>query len=518
MVNATQPARTRTAAPAVRAQAAPKRSFAEAAGGGRRQNFAGIASPNRFTEAHFAHASRADAAGNLRPHLQDLRVRVRYECDTNAYARGMVETHANDVVCDGPSLQMTTPDQAFNAFMEAEFTEWAENYCDAEGQLDLAGILRVVDAAQLHTGAILIALQHDAAAETAITLRLKLIEADRLATPIGMTGDPNVRDGIRFDAKGRPTHYYILKRHPGDTSPFGGFGAMDYDTLSARDVIHVFKPDRPGATTAPPWLTAALLPLADLADYTTSVLRAARRAAGIAGTWETNLDDVETDQDIETMEPVDMPDDSSLVAPLGWTFKEHKAEQPTATHAAFKADVLAQIGRPVQMPYNVVAGTSKGSNFASGKLDWGLYFRHVRTVRKTYARAILNRCLREAAADLRFDKRTRPAWRRLMGDGLTGAWAWPGHDPVDPVKEASAETLNAAGLRDTLADAWARRGEDWETKLRQIAKEKAFIAALEKEFRVKLDLADVIPAKTILASALIDEPGGVAADAGDTAP
>lgn len=57
-------------------------------------------------------------------------------------------------------------------------------------------------------------------------------------------------------------------------------------------------------------------------------------------------------------------------------------------------------------------------------------------------------------------------------------WFWDGHEHVDPAKEASAQTMRLANHTTTLADEYARRGLDWETQLRQRAKELALMTEL----------------------------------------
>jgi capsid protein len=65
----------------------------------------------------------------------------------------------------------------------------------------------------------------------------------------------------------------------------------------------------------------------------------------------------------------------------------------------------------------------------------------------------------------------------LLPEGLgpfaewTHQWFWDGHEHVDPAKEANAQAARLASHTTTLADEYARRGQDWETQLRQRAKE-----------------------------------------------
>ncbi len=57
-------------------------------------------------------------------------------------------------------------------------------------------------------------------------------------------------------------------------------------------------------------------------------------------------------------------------------------------------------------------------------------------------------------------------------------WFWDGHGHVDPQKEANAQTQRLASHTTTLAMEYARQGKDWETELRQRAKEVALMKEL----------------------------------------
>ena len=85
--------------------------------------------------------------------------------------------------------------------------------------------------------------------------------------------------------------------------------------------------------------------------------------------------------------------------------------------------------------------------------------------------ALLNAWLTEARllADFSF----------LAGvESLEHQWFWDGTEHVDPAKEASAQAQRLANHTTTLACEYARQGKDWETELRQRAKEKQLMKEL----------------------------------------
>jgi capsid protein len=70
-----------------------------------------------------------------------------------------------------------------------------------------------------------------------------------------------------------------------------------------------------------------------------------------------------------------------------------------------------------------------------------------------------------------------PLWMRTAGVP-EHQWFWDGHEHVDPAKEANAQETRLKNYTTTLSDEYARRGQDWETQLRQRAKEVVLMKEL----------------------------------------
>ena len=55
-----------------------------------------------------------------------------------------------------------------------------------------------------------------------------------------------------------------------------------------------------------------------------------------------------------------------------------EAQQPATTYAEFKHEILNEIARCLNMPFNIASGNSSGYNYASGRLDHQTYFKAIR--------------------------------------------------------------------------------------------------------------------------------------------
>jgi capsid protein len=76
--------------------------------------------------------------------------------------------------------------------------------------------------------------------------------------------------------------------------------------------------------------------------------------------------------------------------PAGWKMGQFKAEQPTNTYEAFKREVLNEIARCLNMPYNIAAGNSSSYNYASGRLDHQTYYKSLRVEQTGVALTLLD--------------------------------------------------------------------------------------------------------------------------------
>jgi lambda family phage portal protein len=419
---------------------------------------------------HWANADGLSAAAAASPaRRQTLRRRARYEVANNSYARGIVNSLANDLIGTGPRLQMRLADPEANRRIEADFADWAR-------AIDLPAKLRTLRAAKAQDGEAFAILTVNPAVNHPVQLDVALVEADRVASPFGTEIDPTVEaDGIVFDKHNNPRKYYVQKSHPGDVYAM----SMDFDTLAPRDVIHWFRADRPGQVRGLPDVMPALPLFAQLRRYTLAVIAAAEAAADQALVIQSNEppnDDDETGSPRPVaMDVFELEARMATVLPDGFTLGQVKAEQPTTTYGDFKREILCEIGRCLLMPYNVVAGISADYNYASGRLDFQTYDRMLDVEQDHLARVVLDRILARWFYEYVLTTAVPPAVRHLSIDSMifTGwhEWYFDGRPHVDPVKTAAANKLNLDTGLETLASLHGRAGKDWETNDEQIARE-----------------------------------------------
>lgn len=411
---------------------------------------------------HWANADGLSArAANSLEVRKKLRERSRYEFDNNGYCQGLVLTLANDLVGTGPRLVLLTEDAAVNRQVELAFAAWWE----AAG---LTEKLHTLMQAKTRDGEAVGLLVTNPELASPVQLDLREIECDQLTAPyVQGWNNPGLAatDGVELDRAGNPIAYHILREHPGDLLRVV---PLEYDRVPARSVIHWFRKDRPGQARGVPELTASLPLFAQLRRYTLATLTAAETAADFAALLESQLPPDGETSEPNPFETLEIERGMMTTLPAGAKMSQLKAEQPTTTYPQFKSELLKEIGRPVNAPFNVVAGDSSPYNYSSARLDHLLYRGAIRVERDHCRRNVLERLYRAWLDEAVMVEGLLPA-------GITAetphAWYWPGFESIDPLKEANADTARLANGTTTLAELLAEYGQDYEAFIRQRARE-----------------------------------------------
>ncbi len=428
----------------------------------------------------------------------NLRTRCRYEVRNNSYARGIVLTIANDTVGTGPRLQMLTSDESFNRQVEKDFHQWAQ-------AIGLAEKLRTMRMARCQDGEAFAVLATNPRVDHPVRLDVKPIEADQITSSWRNALDPNEVDGIRLDNFGNPISYRMLKYHPGDMGFYRGDEAIE---IPATAMIHIFRADRPGQHRGTPEIGPAVELFAQLRRFTLAVLSAAESAANVSGILYTDSPPSGEADSVEPMDRIELERNLLLTMPSGWKMGQVEPQQPATTYAEFKKEILNEIVRCLNMPFNIAAGNSSGYNYASGRLDHQTYYKSIRVDQEFTANRVLDRILRawlwEYALEMGL---AAMAWvlrqsyssacnlfaadcfsPEILSFGYPSTpqapglpphqWFWDGIEHVDPSKEAKAQETRLKNHTTTLAIEYARQGRDWEMEIRQRAREKSLMQSL----------------------------------------
>ncbi len=450
---------------------------------------------------HWVMADPLSADAGMTPAVRRvLRNRCRYESANNSYCRGIVLTLANDTVGIGPRIKIASQSQDADRQIEQNFHNWMES-------VNVAAKLRTMRQAMAVDGEAFAMLTNNPLLD-GVQLDFKLIEADQIASP--QPWMLKEVDGIEYDAAGNPSKYHLLKRHPGALYQLP---SIDFDPIDASMMMHVYRADRPGQHRGVPELTPALPLFAMLRRYTLATLSAAETAADFAAVLFTNTPANDL-PDVEPFIPLNIQPRSMMALPEGWQLGQMRAEQPTTTYGAFKTEILNEIARVINMPFNVAACNSSSYNFSSGRLDHAIYFKSIRIDRELLRINVLERLFRawiEEAAQLdgQIPDGAGPA------NAWKWSWVWDGNEHIDPQAEAEAQATRLESNTTTLAAEYAKLGKDWEVELEQRARELAFMRKLDIPLSAAMPAGPQEAAKPASPKQVDDESADMEMSAGD---
>lgn len=428
-----------------------------------------------------------------------LRMRSRYELSNNPYLFGICNSNADDLISKGPTLQVTTKDEAFNKQVQDAWTEW---------WLEVGGVekLRTCKLAKTVDGEGFLVLKTVRDMYNSVKLWPVDVEADQITTPAPASPAAYWVDGLTLHpVTGQPTSYSVLKYHPGDYY-FPGQNPMKVDTVRAKHVIHWFPKFRPGQVRGVPVFTPALDLFTELRSFRKATVKKVNISAQITGVLETDGPaDTETDDqgNIVVRTPYDhIPIEMGLLTTLANKQKLHQFDSgtPNAQYREFTYLCVGEACRPLAYPLNLALGTSQEFNFSSAKLDHINYRNSLDVERAQCETTVLEALFRAWFEEAVMVPKLLP--RNVTLAEVPHEWHWPGYASLDPAVDIAAdiEAINGGIL--TWQMFWAKRGYDWKDVFAQQIVERdemekaglVFGEPLKKQERIDVIDPDADPA------------------------
>jgi lambda family phage portal protein len=190
--------------------------------------------------------------------------------------------------------------------------------------------------------------------------------------------------GVEIDGYGRPVAYHVSTSHPAE-------GAIGRERVPAKDIFHIFAPDRPEQTRGVPWMHAILLSTQQLLAFEDAATVAARIGASKMGFFTPTVDPQEaaallaSSQESEsTVKPGD-PTDPALrddrpkylmgaepgqfdLLPPGWDLKQFDPAFPDAAFEPFVKALTRRIASGLDVAYHNLSGDMTDVNYSSARI------------------------------------------------------------------------------------------------------------------------------------------------------
>jgi lambda family phage portal protein len=429
-----------------------------------------VAKTTADNRKHWAHADGLAARAAINPAVRKVvRQRSRYEAENNSWYAGILRTAVNHIVGAGPRLQLLTDDPEANKRVERAWRRWAV-------MTDFVDTLRTQVETYWRDGEVFV-MRADRAGNYPMTLDIRTFEADQIASPLFTPwNDPFHDDGIRFDRATNELQVYVYDTHPGSTFYSS---TQTGEWYPSREVLHLFRADRPGQTRGIPRATPSLQTLPIMRRQELATLYSAETAANFAMYLKTtapNLDVAASPQDFAEIE---IARNMLTTLPAGWEIGQVEPKQPGPLYEMFQRQALQSFSRCTNMPYSLAAGTGKDSNFSSFKGDMkNVWEPEVKCEQSRIEVSILENVFKwflDAAVYIPGLLNGLPP----IGE-IDHIWHWPPLPELDAVDSANAATIRLSSGLSTLTDEYARRGLDWQTECVRAAQDFGVDAATYK--------------------------------------
>jgi lambda family phage portal protein len=463
----------------------------------------------------------------LRYNLRNLRGRSRALVNNNEYAARFVDLCSQNIVGpEGVQLQPRgkgangEPDDANNDQIAEAWEAWGrKGICTLDGMLTWEDAQHVLIECVARDGEVLIRPVIGTAAGNDFGFAIQIMEADYLDDLYYQTNDSSgagVFMGVEVDKVGRVIAYYILSYNPAD---YGYAGNAGRARVPAADLLHVFTPRRGQQRRGVPWMNASMLSLYQLGDFKESELTATRVAAGKMGFFKSNAEgaapmgaDDEDDNEAPIME---VEPGTFERLPFGWDVSTVDWHHPNVAFEQFVKSCLRGSAVGVGVGYNELAGDLENVNYSSlreGRLSTvDLWRKRQRWFRDWVCQPIYERWLDMAILTGAIDLPARKAQAFRYPKWVARGWDW-----VDPEKESLSNRIDLALGLTTRTRILAKKGDDFDDVIEELAAEGTAMIALGLNPDVSLPGKSASPGAET--GAPTDEPVPAAAPAPAPAP
>ena len=441
----------------------------DGAGRGRRTLAWAIGNPGAVSALAFAQ----DA---LRRKSRDL---VRRNC----WAAAGVEAFVANAIGTGIKPQSMLADETQRTAIHALWWDWGEA-CDAAGLTDFAGLQALATRAMVEGGEALLRLRYRHPDDgLPVALQLQVLEAEHLPLSLNTELDHGhvVRCGIEFDRLGRRVAYHLYQSHPDDgaLAPMSRAGGLGTVRVPADEVVHLYRPLRPGQIRGEPWLARALVKLDELDQYDDAELVRKKTAAMFAGfiTRQSPEDPLvgEGQSDANGVALAGLEPGTLQILEPGEDIRFSQPADVGASYGDFMRQQFRAVAAAMGITYEMLTGDLTQVNYSSIRAGLLEFRRRCEAIQHAVIvhqlcrpvwRAWMDQAVLEGALQL-------PGYARRRRHYQAAKWIPQGWQWVDPLKEFNALKLAIrAGLM-SRSEAISAYGYDAEDIDREIAADNA---------------------------------------------
>jgi lambda family phage portal protein len=395
--------------------------------------------------------------------LETLQTRSRDAVRNNPYAANILDVIVANAIGTGIKPQSLAADKAA---IDALWLNWTD-YADSDGMQDFYGLQGLILRCVVESGECFVRFKMNR--NQAVPLQLQVLESEFLENTTTLQPNGNrLVGGIELNPQGRRIAYHLHKNYPGDHT----FEGDEVVRIPTKEILHIYKPLRPGQVRGEPWLARVLLKLHDLDQYDDAELVRKKTAAMFAG-FVTRLDPEssmlgegapnEVGQAFAGLEPGTM----QFLEP-GEDVRFSQPGDVGGTYEAFMRQQLRGIAIGMGITYEQLTGDLSGVNYSSIRAGLVEFRRRIAMIQ--HHLMVFQLC--------------RPVWNRwfelailnnqlpLNADSKV-KWIPQGFDWVDPLKDIKAQVMSIQNGLKSRAEVVSELGYDVEDIDQEISADNA---------------------------------------------
>lgn len=407
--------------------------------------------------------------------LTTLRNRSRDLRRNNPYAARGVQVITSNVVGPGILTQFRKPGAEIQVStpLEERWHNWAHTTAiDYDGRHNLFGLQRLIQDCVTESGEVLV--RRRVVAGLAFPIQYQVLEPDFLDNTVTIGEGSNVViQGKEYNSQGKVVAYHLYETHPGGNGLEWKPTSTKSNRVSASEVYHIYRMDRPGQSRGVPWLAPCIVRLKDLDDYEDAQLTRQKIAAcfvAFVRDIDPNVANTQDDSDTsysgaEKVEP-------GLIEDLPFNKQVEFGNPPTVENYKEYVTVhLHAIAAGLGITYSALTGDLSQVNFSSGRMGHLEFQRNVDTWRKEI---IIGQFMEPVVQDFR-------NFSAILGfsmDGWVHKFISPRREMIDPTKEVPAAIEAVQAGFSTLSDEIMALGKDPAEHLSQYEQDMKLIDKL----------------------------------------
>jgi lambda family phage portal protein len=339
------------------------------------------------------------------------------------------------------------------------WNQWIKR-SDADGVLDFYGQQALGWAAWKEAGEVFFRLRNRRPEDgLPVPLQLQVIESEQCPAHYhGYASNGNrIRHGIELDAIGRRRAYWMYREHPGDRS--GAVNASELVRVPAEQVIHLYRPLRPGQLRGVPPSAASLVMMLDKRQLTDAKLQNFKLnnlfclfyTTPVGGDEPLGgggpLDEAVVDEDDDGAPIAGLEPGTAQELPPGVKPEFSDPPTPGADYAEYNRSLLIEIAASHGIPYEVLTGDLRDVSDRALRLILNEFRRSIEMDQWLYAIPMLCQRVREAWFDqaVLAGKLRIPNYTEIRADVVETTWVpqgWPYSHPVQDV-DADIKAIRA---------------------------------------------------------------------------